>query len=121
METIIPANGLSAQSKVICRQAGRYIGWPTIARTADGELLVVFSGDRDAHVCPFGKTFLIRSRDDGESWSAPVVVNDTPLDDRDAGILACADGTLIVSWFTSHYETTRYLDMARPEARAGAV
>ncbi|MBN1138077.1 MAG: exo-alpha-sialidase [Anaerolineae bacterium] len=114
----------SAHSRVICEQPGRYIGWPTIARTAEGELLVVFSGDRDAHICPFGKTFLIRSHDDGESWSTPVVINDTPLDDRDAGILACLDGTLIVSWFTSHYQggelnrTARYLHWCPPGERA---
>ena len=97
------------ESKVICTQPGRYIGWPTIARTPGGELLAVFSGDRDAHVCPFGKTFLVRSGDEGESWSAPELVNNTPLDDRDTGILACRDGTVIVSWFTSHYTTEAYL------------
>lgn len=89
-------------SEVICKQPGRYIGWPTIDRTVDGELLVVFSGDREAHVCPFGKTFFMRSRDNGYSWSEPRIINNTPLDDRDGGILACSDGTLIASWFTAH-------------------
>ncbi|MFC1453202.1 sialidase family protein [Verrucomicrobiota bacterium] len=90
------------ESRVVCKQPGRYIGWPTIAKAAGGELLVVFSGDRDEHVCPFGKTFLTRSSDNGATWSEPVVVNNTPLDDRDAGICACSDGTLVVSWFTAH-------------------
>lgn len=102
------------ESKVICKQPGRYIGWPSVARTPGGELLTVFSGDRDQHICPFGKTFLIRSANNGETWSTPELVNNTPLDDRDAGILACADGTLIVSWFTSHYTTERYLAMCPP-------
>jgi len=88
-------------SFVICREPGRYIGWPTIARAAEGELLIVFSGDREAHVCPFGKTQLVRSRDGGKTWSEPVTVNDTPLDDRDAGILVTRKGTVLVSWFTS--------------------
>lgn len=90
-------------SKVICRQPGRYIGWPTIARADDGELFVVFSGDRDAHVDPFGKTCFMRSSDHGATWSDAVVINDTPLDDRDAGICVAPDGALVVSWFTSHY------------------
>lgn len=47
-------------TRVICKQPGRYIGWPTIASRQTGELLVVFSGDRDAHVCPWGKTQLVR-------------------------------------------------------------
>ena len=87
-------------SRVICRQPGRYIGWPTVTRTPAGDLLAAFSGDRDAHVCPFGKTQMMRSRDAGATWSEPEIVNDTPLDDRDAGIVALSDGTLVVRWFT---------------------
>jgi len=95
--------GVSVEKRsfVICKQPGRYIGWPTIARTADGQLLVAFSGDREAHVCPFGKTQLVRSRDGGKTWSKPVTVNNTPLDDRDAGILVTRKGTILVTWFTS--------------------
>ena len=94
------------ESKVICKQPGHYIGWPTINRTPADDLVVVFSGERDAHVCPFGKTVFMRSSDNGRTWTEPRIITDTPLDDRDAGILACADGTLIVSWFTA------YCDMA---------
>jgi len=89
------------ESFVICKQPGRYIGWPTIARTAEGELLVVFSGDREAHVCPFGKTQIVRSKDGGKTWSEPVTINNTPLDDRDAGVLVTRKGTILVTWFTS--------------------
>ncbi|MCP4639091.1 MAG: exo-alpha-sialidase, partial [bacterium] len=78
-----------------------YIGWPTIAKTKDGELIVAFSGDREKHVCPWGKTQLVRSRDNGKTWSDAETVNNTPLDDRDAGIIQTRQGTLVVSWFTS--------------------
>ena len=77
-------------SKVICEQPGRYIGWPTIGKAPDGELLVVFSGDRDAHVDPFGRTFLMRSGDCGQTWGDPELINDTPLDDRDTGLASVA-------------------------------
>lgn len=86
---------------VICKQPGRYIGWPTVGRAPDGVLYALFSGDRDGHVCPFGKNFLIRSEDEGQSWSAPALVNDTPMDDRDTGLCIHPDGTLVMSWFTS--------------------
>jgi len=99
-------------SQVICKQPGRYIGWPTIGKAPNGEILVVFSGDRDAHVDPFGKTFLMRSRDNGQSWDEPELIHDTPLDDRDAGICVCSDGTVLVSWFTSHYEDQIYMGWA---------
>jgi hypothetical protein len=89
------------KSKVICKQEDRYLGWPTIVKTNNGELIVVFSGNRDAHVCPWGVTQMIRSKDNGLTWGEAVTINNTPLDDRDAGIIETKAGTLIVNWFTS--------------------
>jgi sialidase-1 len=86
---------------VIAKQPGRYIGWPTVCRKRNGELLAVFSGDRSQHVCPWGKVQLVRSYDSGKTWTEPVSICNTPLDDRDAGILETAKGTLVVAWFTS--------------------
>ena len=116
------------ETKVICKQPDRYIGWPTIARTKSGELLVVFSGNRDAHVCPFGVTQMVRSRDDGRTWSEPVTINNTPLDDRDAGVIETSKGTLLVNWFTSlafdrqsyyqkHPSWRRHAEKLGPETR----
>lgn len=85
---------------VICKQPQRYIGWPTIATAANGDLVVVFSGDRDWHVCPWGKIFLTRSKDGGKTWSEPEVIVDTPLDDRGAGLVRLADGSLLL-YFTA--------------------
>lgn len=100
----VPANQPAARilaEAVICRQHERYIGWPTITLAANGDLLVVFSGDRDWHVDPWGKIFLVRSSDGGQSWSEPEQVIDTPLDDRDPGIARLPDGTLIMTFNTS--------------------
>ncbi len=91
------------ETKPACKQTGRYIGWPTVVCAPDGVLHAVFSGDRDGHICPFGKTFTVSSEDQGETWSEPRLVNNTPLDDRDTGLCVFPDGTLVVSWFTSHY------------------
>lgn len=78
-----------------------YHGWPTLARRANGELLAVYSGGREAHVCPFGRVELMRSHDNGASWSWPEVIMDSPIDDRDAGIVETAQGSLLVTTFTS--------------------
>ena len=86
---------------VLSQQPKRYIGWPTITRAANGDLLVVFSGDRDWHVCPWGKIFLTRSTDNGKTWSEAEVLVDTPLDDRDAGLTVLPDGTLVLAYTTS--------------------
>jgi hypothetical protein len=43
----------------------------------------------------------MRSHDGGMTWSWPEVVIDGPIDDRDAGVLETAKGTLLVTTFTS--------------------
>lgn len=123
-ETIWAQNKTAAilSTQVICKETDRYVGWPTITRTAQDELIVVFSGDRDAHVCPWGKTEMIRSQDNGQTWSAPVVINNTPLDDRDAGIIQTSQGTWLVSWFTSlafesNLKWQRHAQKVTPELR----
>lgn len=87
--------------KPICEEKDRYIGWPTVCRLANGDVMAVFSGDRDSHICPWGKVQMVRSTDDGETWSAPVTIANGILDDRDAGIVQLPDGEIIVTWFTS--------------------
>lgn len=88
-------------TKVISPQANYYHGWPTLTRTEKGELIVVWSGRREAHVCPFGTVEMMQSRDEGETWTFPRTIHDGPIDDRDAGILETANGILIVTTFTS--------------------
>ena len=88
-------------TRVICKQPDRYIGWPTIARAPQGDLLVVFSGNRDSHTSRDGKTQMVRSGDEGMSWDGPLTIHDTPLDDRDAGIVQTRNGTMLSSWFTN--------------------
>ena len=66
----------------------KYFGWPTAARLQNGKIAVVASGFRLAHVCPFGKTVISYSEDEGQTFTKPSPVIDTPLDDRDGGILA---------------------------------
>ena len=78
-----------------------YFGWPSVGRMEDGTLVAVASGLRSEHVCPFGRTVFCISRDDGSSWTSPRVINDSPLDDRDAGVVPLGGKKMLVSWFTS--------------------
>ncbi|KAB2836158.1 MAG: exo-alpha-sialidase, partial [Candidatus Brocadia sp.] len=73
--------------------------WPSVTKDENGILYTVYSGNRLLHVDPFGKVFLRTSRDEGKTWSSPRLVIDTPLDDRDAGILNLGNGHLLVSSF----------------------
>ena len=89
-----------------------YNAWPSVELNEKGELLATFSGHRMRHVCPFGKVLMVRSRDEGKTWSAPAIVLDTPFDDRDAGLLALGSGKLCLTSFniTPKEITTCYLD-----------
>jgi len=89
------------ETRIVSPQPDLYHGWPTVCRRSSGELILVWSGRRQAHVCPFGTVEMMRSRDEGRSWSFPRTVLDSDLDDRDAGVLETAAGTLIVTTFTS--------------------
>lgn len=52
-------------------------------------------------MCPYGRVLLFVSNDRGVTWDDGRILTEGPLDDRDAGICELADGTLVVSWFTS--------------------
>ena len=86
---------------VISMRPHLYHGWPTVARRRGGELLVVCSGGREAHVCPFGWVEMMRSKDGGQTWGWPRVLMDTAIDDRDAGVCETATGSILVTTFTS--------------------
>ncbi len=88
-------------NETISCQPEFYHGWPTLAARRNGELLVAYSGGRESHVCPFGRVELIRSPDAGHTWSWPQVIMDSPIDDRDAGVIETSSGALLVTTFTS--------------------
>jgi hypothetical protein len=87
--------------KVISWQNACYHGWPTVVRLRSGRLLLVYSGGREAHICPFGRVEMMQSEDDGKTWTWPRVLLDSAIDDRDAGIVETAKGTLLVTTFSS--------------------
>jgi sialidase-1 len=87
--------------KTISPTSEMYHGWPTLSLLKNGDMVLVWSGGREGHVCPFGQVHYMRSTDGGESWCWPRVLLDSGLDDRDAGILETRNGTLLVTTFSS--------------------
>ena len=99
-----PAESLAAEVseiRVISKIPEEYCGWPTLTRRSSGELILVWSGGRESHVCPFGRVEMMRSRDDGATWTWPRTLLDSPIDDRDSGVIETAKGSLLVTTFTS--------------------
>lgn len=96
----------------------RYQAWPSICKDENGILYVVCSGHRSSHVCPFGKNLMFTSCDGGESWGVPMIVNDTWLDDRDAGITYLGNGKMLLSYF--HHPKDVYATIWRDRVLNGA-
>lgn len=93
-----------------------FFAWPTVAKVQNKKILVAASGYRYAHICPFGKAVLSYSEDDGETYTIPAPVINTPLDDRDAGILAFGKSNVIITSFNNtvafqqHYNETKVFE-----------
>jgi len=95
---------LKTENGIICslpEDTFGYFGWPTVAKTESGTLVVVSSGMRMYHICPYGRTVFLKSKDEGKTWTGPRIINDTPFDDRDTGIIALGKKKLLITWFTS--------------------
>ncbi len=76
-----------------------YQGWPS-ACAGDGNTLYAVSSVRIAHIDPYGCIGFYKSVDGGKTWEGPEIIADTPVDDRDAGIVYLGNGKILVSWFT---------------------
>jgi sialidase-1 len=99
------------ETKSFSSPSNYYYGWPSIAKRGD-ELLVVASGGREGHVCPFGRVEMLRSKDNGATWTFSQVLYDSPIDDRDAGICVTDKGTILVTTFTDD----GFVDLYQEEA-----
>ena len=102
---------------IISNPDGRhnYFGWPSVARLQDGRIAVACSGFRCAHVCPFGKAVIAVSFDEGEIYTGPWPVIDTPLDDRDAGIVPFGDNGVIFTSFNNTRSAQRSWNPVRDD------
>lgn len=96
----------------------RYQAWPTVCRNENGVLFAVCSGHRVAHICPFGKNLMFVSHDDGETWTPPIIINDTYMDNRDAGLCCFGNGKMILTYFSHPFED--YLTKWRSAIEKGA-
>ncbi len=99
------AKRLNAVHSIVCSVPDNvvlgYFGWPSVAKLKDGTIVAAASGFRATHICACGKSVLFTSKDNGETWDAGQIINDSVADDRDTGLLELADGRLLLTWFAS--------------------
>lgn len=78
--------------------------FPVALRLKDGRLAAVLRGGA-THLGIHGRLDMVFSSDDGQTWSKPIVVADSPGDDRNPAFGQAADGTLVVAyWRTDNYD-----------------
>ena len=106
---------------------GGFVGWESPLRLRDGTLLVAFSAGywhaspptplqmpadklarwkeigmpTDIDAPTGGRAMIIRSEDEGRSWSQPATMIDTPWDDRHPNFVELPDGTILATFFTT--------------------
>lgn len=83
--------------------------FPVALRLQDDRIAVVLRGGA-GHLGVKGRLDMAFSSDEGQTWSEPVVVNDSPVDDRNPAFGQAANGDLVVGfWRTATYdENGRY-------------
>ena len=102
-----------------------FVGWECPTRLRDGTMLVAFNagywhgslptplkldaktlatwrdlGMPDVDAPRGGRAMIVKSTDNGATWSKPKTLLDSPFDDRHAAITELSDGTLLCSLFT---------------------
>lgn len=93
-------------------EAGSYQAFPDICRLKNGDLLCVFYAGYGHVSLPKadwpkgGRICMVRSKDEGRTWTAPRVLFDSSVDDRDPHIAQMRDGTVVCTFFT-RYEKER--------------
>lgn len=77
--------------------------FPVAIRLRDKRIAVVLRGGAP-HLGIAGRLDMVFSSDEGKTWTSPVTVVDTPIDDRNPAFGQAADGALVVGY----YRTARY-------------
>ncbi|ACT93134.1 sialidase family protein [Dyadobacter fermentans] len=110
-EVAKPASGHAQKPMLISKggDAGDYQAFPDACRLKNGDIVAVFYAG-DEHVTKqsekypkAGRICLVRSKDEGKTWSKPVTIYDDNDDNRDPHISQLSNGSLVVSFFSLRY------------------
>lgn len=83
-----------------------YQAFPDVCRLQNGDIVAVFYAGYGHVSLPTpevpngGRICLVRSSDEGRTWTEPAVIFDDEHDNRDPHVSQLADGTLVCTFFT---------------------
>lgn len=93
-------------------EAGIYQAFPDAYRLQNGDIVAVFYAGYqhvsypNADYPKGGRICMVRSKDEGRTWTAPKVIFDDESDNRDAHVSQLSDGTILVSLFSLYRDET---------------
>ncbi|GAA5219998.1 sialidase family protein [Membranihabitans marinus] len=99
-------------------EAGEYQAFPDACKLKNGDILAVFYGGYGHVSYPnegypnAGRICMVRSKDEGKTWSKPITIFDDIYDNRDPHISQLNDGTIMVSFFSLNLKSN-------PKSRTG--
>ena len=104
------ANTIPAFPAVVAATApvGQQIRFPGAAKMADGTIVVAYY-EGPSHGATNGLIKLVRSADDGLTWSSPILVTDQAHDPRGPQLTALSDGTLLLTYFYMEWTASPYV------------
>lgn len=88
------------------QDAGEYQAFPDATRLKNGDIVAVFYAGYDHVSYPnksypkAGRICLVRSKDEGRSWTKPAIIFDDVNDSRDPHISQLSNGAIVVSFFS---------------------
>ncbi|MHC9044335.1 sialidase family protein [Microbacterium saperdae] len=88
--------------------SGQQIRFPGAAQMADGTIVVAYY-EGPSHGATNGVIKLVRSIDDGLTWSSPSLVTDQVHDPRGPQLTALTDGTLLLTYFYMEWTASPYV------------
>lgn len=75
----------------------------------------------EEHVGPEGEIQIVRSLDDGASWSSPIVARDSLIDDREGGMTFLSDGRILLHIWSQHHTAETYDTMSELSYRNDVI
>lgn len=104
------SNTIPAFPAVVAATAptGQQIRFPGASKLADGTIVVAYY-EGPSHGATNGLIKLVRSTDDGMTWSSPILVTDQTHDPRGPQLTTLSDGTLLLTYFYMEWTSAPYV------------